>query len=158
MASTDGLVSALAATGSIRGATVLCPVPHVVAPLVEPSVVPRFLEGLSALGAVVTRVPAYETAPGTPTAGAVAELDLIASGLVDAVIFTSTAEAQGLAMAVGGVERLVEALQRGRAVLAAHGPTTAAGVEAYLGLPITVVPKDFASFGGVVQALEDAFR
>jgi len=157
VASTDGLVAALRTDGLGASATVLCPVPEVVSPLTEPPVVPRFVAGLESTGASVIRVAAYETAPGTPAGKAEPECQWLASGTVDAVIFTSTAEAQGLALAVGGVARLVTALQRGRVLLAAHGPTTAAGVEAVLSLPrgaISVVPKDFSSFEGVVGALE----
>lgn len=45
-ASTGGLVRELAEGGLASGARVLCPVPAVLAPLTEPFVVPRFLEGL----------------------------------------------------------------------------------------------------------------
>lgn len=45
-ASTQGLVRELVQLGQTEGARVLCPVPFVKAPLVEPSVVPRFLAAL----------------------------------------------------------------------------------------------------------------
>eukprot|EP00667_Euglena_gracilis_P016693 EG_transcript_17485 len=158
--STDGLVSALAQTTLPPNAAVLCPVPHVAPPLVEPPVVPQFLAALADLGANPDRVPAYETAPGTAVGAAAPELELLGSGAVAAAIFTSAAEAQGLARAAGGVPELVAALRRGNVVLAAHGPTTARGVESVLGLDpgaISVVPKDSASFAGVVEALQEAF-
>lgn len=44
-ASTQGLVRELHARGEAAEATVLCPVPHVAAPLKEPPVVPRYVSG-----------------------------------------------------------------------------------------------------------------
>lgn len=49
------------------------------------------------------------------------------------------------------------ALQRAGVPLAAHGPYTAAGVEATLGSPVDVVSRDFSSFRGLVAALERHF-
>ena len=119
---------------------------------------------------------------------AAAELSLLSAGEIDAVVFSSTAEAQGLAMAAGGVEALLGMMARGNEarrekrkrgladgsgnsdkglgdldddddiVLAAHGPYTAAGASAVLGVPVPVVPEDFSSFAGVVGALEEEFR
>lgn len=45
-ASTQGLVTELRKQGRAQGARVLCPVPLVTEGLVEPPVVPRFLEAL----------------------------------------------------------------------------------------------------------------
>ena len=44
---------------------------------------------------------------------AAAELSLLSAGEIDAIIFSSTAEAQGLAMAAGGVEALLGMMARG---------------------------------------------
>ena len=119
---------------------VLCPVPAVVGGLAEPAVVPRFLKGLQErVGAVPVRVAAYSTAPpadarrrgaggrgfeGESSEGArsstavvapsaAAELSLLSTGEIDAVVFSSTAEAQGLAMAAGGVGELLGMIARG---------------------------------------------
>jgi len=58
---------------------------------------------------------------------------------------------------MGGVEALRDAVNRHGVLLAAHGPYTAAGAGAVLGLEVPCVSKRFGSFVGVVEALEDAF-
>lgn len=45
--STQGLARELAERGEAAGRRVLCPVPHVLPPLVEPEVVPKFLAALT---------------------------------------------------------------------------------------------------------------
>lgn len=199
-------------------AVVLCPVPKVSHGLVEPPVVPRFLAGLTEIGVEAVRVEAYATVPGlwSPEASssissgsdeqrqrraageaAAAELAALERGDVDAVVFSSTAEAQGLALqlywAAGeGGERddgqtkeqrrqqgelrraaaflralLERSSEKRRAalflppvLLAAHGPTTAAGVAEVLGLSShpgeILVSKDWSSFAGVTEALAGA--
>lgn len=128
-ASTTGMVSEMARegggdrSGSYADSRILCPVPAVVGGLAEPPVVPRFLRGLrERVGAVPVRVAAYSTAPPADArrserAGvapsAAAELSLLSAGEIDAVVFSSTAEAQGLAMAAGGVEALLGMIARG---------------------------------------------
>lgn len=47
--STQGLVRELVEHGEAEGRRVLCPVPRVLPPLVEPEVVPKFLAGLTAV-------------------------------------------------------------------------------------------------------------
>lgn len=65
-------------------------------------------------------------------------------------------QAQGLCQLMGGRDVLVGAVQQHRTVLAAHGPYTAAGASDVLGLPVPVVPKNFSTFDGLVQALTQA--
>lgn len=61
--------------------------------LVEPPVVPRFLDALRAAGAQPVRVPAYLTSPGLPGPQWCArEAALLQEGHYDAVAFTSSAE------------------------------------------------------------------
>jgi uroporphyrinogen-III synthase len=67
-------------------------------------------------------------------------------------------QAQGLCQLLGGRDALVSAVQRHGTVLAAHGPYTAAGAGDVLGLPVTVVSKNFSTFHGLVQALAQALR
>jgi uroporphyrinogen-III synthase len=216
-ASTMGLVRALArreeeAAGKDRPRRrrrprVLCPVPRVSQGLVEPSVVPRFLAALEhEAGLDPVRVDAYLTVPGlleggeeeeggeataaTAAAGQLcaAEREMLARGDVDAVAFSSTAEAQGLALqlywaagakknedegddqqlslAAASFRALLSDARAARAargqppiVLAAHGPTTAAGVADALGLDASldpiVVSRDWSSFAGVTEALRE---
>jgi uroporphyrinogen-III synthase len=157
--STRGLAAALVAALP-RGARVLCPVPSVGGGLAEPPVVPRFLAALAEGGLDPVRVDAYTTLPGTAAGGAALEAAALADGAVDAVLFSSTAEAAGLALALGGDHAVTDAVSRHGVVLAAHGPYTAAGVAAVLGVGVDafVVSRDFSSFHGVVAALEEAFE
>eukprot|EP00892_Ulva_mutabilis_P012592 jgi/Ulvmu1/9705/UM055_0043.1 len=156
-ASTQGLVRELAARGELEGARVLCPVPFVTGGLVEPPVVPRFLAALEEGGASATRVPAYMTRAGVTADDIAPEAALMSGGCVDAVVFTSTAEAQGLLSALGGVEDLQALVLDQGIVLAAHGPYTAAGVAAATDLSVDVIGSAFGSFHGVVAALEAHF-
>lgn len=55
---------------------------------------------------------------------------------------------------MGGAATLAAAVQQHGLVLAAHGPYTAAGVSQVLGVPVPVVSRNFASFDGLVAALE----
>lgn len=206
-----------------RPPRVLCPVPLVSHGLREPPVVPRFLAALEEAGAEPVRADAYLTVPGLlvfdddddegdqqrqnrrrrAAAGRAAEEErrALAAGEVDAVVFSSTAEAQGLALqfywaehgeemelrrgeeegkeegqeeeeqqelrrAAAALRRLLAEAGARRAsrgkpavVLAAHGPTTAAGVAEALGLPPSdsiLVSKDWSSFAGVTDALAEA--
>lgn len=61
--------------------------------LVEPPVVPRFIEALAAAGASAVRVPAYLTTLGLPGSQCcIAEFKLLKDGHIDAIAFSSTAE------------------------------------------------------------------
>jgi uroporphyrinogen-III synthase len=189
---------------------VLCPVPRVLHGLVEPPVVPRFLSALEEIGVEPVRVDAYATVPGLwapPAEGAedgrearrraaglaaAAERVALENGDVAAVVFSSTAEAQGLVLqfywaagcdddddddgeakeeeeqirlAASSLLRLLQRANERRAalnlppvLLAAHGPTTAAGVAEVLGLAQSdiLVSKDWSSFAGVTEALAGA--
>uniref|UniRef100_A0A061RTR8 Uncharacterized protein n=1 Tax=Tetraselmis sp. GSL018 TaxID=582737 RepID=A0A061RTR8_9CHLO len=66
-------------------------------------------------------------------------------------------QAQGLVRAMGGTEGIKAAVREKGVVLAAHGPFTAAGASAVLGVSVDCVSKDFSSFAGLVAALEDEF-
>lgn len=72
----------------------------------EPPVVPRFLAALEEGGAAARRVAAYVTRTGVTADDIAPEAALMSGGCVDAVVFTSTAEAQGLLAALGGAEDL----------------------------------------------------
>ncbi|KAF8406776.1 hypothetical protein HHK36_008868 [Tetracentron sinense] len=148
IATPTGLVESL---GTGLGRRVLCPVPLVVG-LEEPPVVPKFLRDLTWKQWVPVRVSAYETQWAGPKC---------AEGLVrseeglDALVFTSTGEVEGLLKSLreigfGGWGMVREKWPR--LVVAAHGPVTAAGAER-LGVAVDVVSSRFDSFDGVVEAL-----
>lgn len=149
VATPSGLVEAL---GLGLGRKVLCPVPAVIG-LKEPPVVPKLLADLERRGWAAVRVNAYET---RWRSGGVAEL---VDGMreecgVDAIVFTSTAEVEGLlkSLAEAGLDWGMVRRMCPRMVAAAHGPVTALGAEK-LGVGIDVVSSRFDSFDGVVEAL-----
>ncbi|KAH7689308.1 HemD-like protein [Dioscorea alata] len=147
IASPSGLVEAL---GDGIGRRVLCPVPDVV-DLEEPPVVPDFIRDLESRNWVAIRVPAYETRwAGPRCVEALVRLD----GKLDAIVFTSSAEVEGL---LKGLEEFGWEWGRVRTrwpemVVAAHGPVTARGAER-LGITVDVVNSKFSSFDGILEAL-----
>ncbi|XP_047051759.1 uncharacterized protein LOC124657216 [Lolium rigidum] len=147
-----GLVEAL---GRGSGRRVLCPVPDVDG-LREPPVVPDFLAGLEAAGWVAVRAPAYTTCWAGP--GCAEALVAPDAAAPDAVVFTSSAEVEGL---LKGLDAAGWSWARLRArwpgmVVAAHGPVTADGVRR-LGIEVDVVSSRFSSFHGVLDALAATF-
>ncbi|CAI5505210.1 unnamed protein product [Closterium sp. Naga37s-1] len=191
------------ALGPGDGRIVACPVPRVEG-LEEPPVVPSFLRALEERGWRVLRIDCYVTrwtgtralmpvltgvsnsqwrGGGDSGDGEGSELGELraAEGAVSmhpsvaAVVFSSTAEAQGFvacchAMGVDPLRFLGRhesqpphsppgadaadgsGVSRRGVVVAAHGPVTAEGVR-NAGLPVDVVSQQFSSFAGVVDAL-----
>lgn len=74
-------------------------------------------------------------------------------GKIDAVAFSSTAEATALALALGGAEALRRAVVR--TSVCCFGPVTAKNVREELGLEVAMVSKDFSSFAGYADALAE---
>lgn len=155
IATPSGLVESI---GSGEGRRVMCPVPLVVG-IEEPPVVPQFLADLSRRGWVVLRVNAYETrwCREEGGGGGVEKLvKRIKEGRgVDAIVFTSTGEVEGLLKSLselgldwGMLKRMCPSM-----VTAAHGPVTAAGAER-LGVCVDVVSNRFDSFDGLVDVLD----
>ncbi|KAG6739897.1 hypothetical protein POTOM_057515 [Populus tomentosa] len=154
IATPSGLVQLL---GTGRGRKVLCPVPRVVG-LEEPPVVPDFLRELEAAGWVPIRVDAYETRWLGPACGK-GVVELSEGGLLDAMVFTSSGEVEGLLKSLREFGWDWEMVRRRwpHLVVAAHGPVTAAGAER-LGVTVDVVSGRFDSFQGVVDAVEAKLR
>ncbi|GLJ22996.1 hypothetical protein SUGI_0433890 [Cryptomeria japonica] len=140
IATPKGLVDEL---GDGHRRKILCPVPLVLG-LDEPSVVPDFLMALQAKGWDAVRLNAYVTR----WAGSDCAQMLLGMSQIDAIVFTSTAEIQGLlkSLCSFGVDWN---MFKGRhpMVVAAHGPVTASGAQR-LGVQIDVVSKQFHSFAG----------
>jgi len=145
-----------AALGDGRGRRVLCPVPRVIG-VNEPPVVPGFLQELRRGRWVPVRVEAYETRWAGPRC---AEGIVTASeeGGLDALVFTSTAEVEGLLQSLKEFGLGFADLRRRcpRLVVAAHGPVTAAGAQR-LGVEVDVVSSRFGSFDGVIEVLNVTF-
>jgi hypothetical protein len=85
-------------------------------------------------------------------------IDLCPSALAVARRLTLTGHALVCVQAMGGVETLRAAVNDHKVLLAAHGPYTAAGATAVLGLEVNCVSQRFGSFVGVLEALEGAFE
>lgn len=156
-ASPSGLVESL---GQGRGRSVLCPVPRVV-DLDEPPVVPDFLRQLGLMGWAPIRVDGYETRWAGPNCiERLVGVDLQSEGQrLDAVVFTSTAEVEGMLKGLREFGLTWAEFKKKWAglVVAAHGPVTAKGAER-LGVRVDVVGSRFGSFDGVVEALYNAFE
>lgn len=145
-ATPSGLVESL---GPGLDRNILCPVPLVVG-LEEPPVVPDFLNELSSMGWVPVRAEAYETRWAGPKCAE----KLAKTEHVDGVVFTSTAEVEGLLKGLREIGLDWEEMMKRwpKLVVAAHGPVTASGAER-LGVRVDVVSSKFSSFDGVVEAL-----
>lgn len=155
ISSTSGIVDAMKRQyGSRLAETCLVFAPEVVSPLTEPDVVPNFLRGLQDIGLAPVRVPAYETRIGPDVTTGSPEVDMLVHGHIAAIAFTSTAESDGL-MNIVGREKLLEAIQEYNILLAAHGPTTAKGVQNVLGQQVDCVSKDSATFDGMITAISE---
>jgi uroporphyrinogen-III synthase len=156
ISSTSGIVKAMRQEyGSNITETCLVFAPEVVGPLTEPAVVPNFLSGLRNIGLEPVRVPAYETriGPDVTTQGS-PEVDMLIHGHVAAIAFTSTAESEGL-MHIVGRQKLLDSIHKYSILVAAHGPTTAQGVQIVLGQQVDCVSKDSATFDGMITAISE---
>lgn len=109
------------------------------------------VEGLTALGARVTEVPAYRTRPVGD--GADRLKHALRSRSIHAITFTSSSTVRNFASLFSPEER--EALLRD-VVIAAIGPITARTAAAY-GLTARVMP-DAYTIPGLARALADYFR
>lgn len=102
ISSTQGIVESIKSTKrQLDQGKALCIVPHVVALLVEPDVVPTFLPNLESIGLDPIRAPAYETRIDPNSQYSKPEIGMLGSGQIKAIAFTSTAESQGLSHVVG---------------------------------------------------------
>lgn len=109
-----------------------------------------FLEGA---GAQVRTVAPYIYANESDQAAVQALLERMAAGSVDAIAFTSAAQVERL-VAVGGAERLCEALRRTQ--VAAIGPVVADAL-ARLGITVDLMPQDSFFMKPLTSAMEAAF-
>ena len=142
-----------------NGRSVLCPVPSVEGGLEEPPVVPEFLAHLAQNAWFPLRIDAYVTTWIGPHCA----LPLLPLSALDALVFTSTAEVEGLLKSLHTlniphiIESFPESLNGPKPVIAAHGPVTAAGAARF-GVRPHVVSRNSSSFHGIVDALDLYWR
>ncbi|XP_054807260.1 uncharacterized protein LOC129309634 isoform X2 [Prosopis cineraria] len=129
------LVESLGVGGGRR---VLCPVPLVVQ-LEEPPVVPNFIKELHGGGWEPIRVNAYETRWAGPHC-AHEIVKGAEEGRLDVVVFTSSAEVEGLLKSLKEMGLDFERLKNicPELIVASHGPVTKAGSER-LGVKVDVI-------------------
>ena len=109
----------------------------------------ELVRGINRLGASVHEVTAYRTLPAT---GAIARArQMITSGEIDIVTFTSSSTVSNLVAAFGG-----EPLTIGRARVACIGPKTAE-TAARAGLNVDIIARE-QTVPGLVAAIEEYFR
>ncbi|KAJ4965072.1 hypothetical protein NE237_016921 [Protea cynaroides] len=133
-----------------HGRRILCPVPLVLG-INEPPVIPDFLRDLAAKDWIPVRVSAYVTRWAGPKSAEV----LLRQERLDAIVFTSTGEVEGMlkscrTLGFNDWETVREKWPG--LVVAAHGPVTALGAER-LGVAVDVVSSRYDSFEGIVEAL-----
>ncbi|WP_234488475.1 uroporphyrinogen-III synthase [Oxynema sp. CENA135] len=146
--SPGGIVAELGKVADIEGQNILVPVPEIVG-FREPEVVPNFIAGLENLGLQVTRVNAYTTAVIDPACYQV-ELELLKSGKLDAIAFSSSAEIEALLTVVSPSDLNPYAI-------ACFGPYTAHHAKT-CGLNVAIVARDYSSFVGFATEIAAHFQ
>lgn len=134
-----------------HGRRILCPIPSVI-DLTEPPVIPDFMKDLEAAGWIPVKVTAYETRwMGSKCVEKLVNL----YEKLDAILFTSTAEVEGLLKGLDefGWDWRTVNRRWPEIVVGAHGPVTAKGAESF-GVAVDVVSERFSSFDGVLDALK----
>ncbi len=145
-----GIVCKLKEIPNISGKSIAVLAPKVEG-MTEPDVVPEFICALQKLNMKVTRIPAYITR-ATNRSTLVRATELIRNGKVACIAFTSGTE----------IEVLLNALENNASLLshttiACFGPYTA-NYAKKKGLKVEIVAKDFSSFEGFVNAIQDYFK
>jgi len=141
-----GIARKLDEDKNIKGKTIAAIVPSVEG-IPEPDVVPDFLAELNKPGMSVTRVNAYITRAVDKTQISRA-VELIAAKEVQCIAFTSSAEAEILLQNIGD-KNLLENI-----TIACFGPYTTAYARKR-GLNVSVTARDFSSFSGFLEAIEE---
>ncbi|WP_013325371.1 uroporphyrinogen-III synthase [Gloeothece verrucosa] len=144
--SPQGIVNELAKMPNLLGQEILVPVPEVVG-ITEPDIIPNFVQSLEQLKLKVQRVPAYKTCGLDQKLYAV-ELELIHTGKIDVIAFSSSAEVEAFLQWVDSPKALAATIP------ACFGPYTAKNA-AKLGIIPAIVAQDYRSYAGFVKAIAD---
>ncbi len=146
--SPGGIVAELGKIAQIHAKKVLMPAPEVVG-LPEPNVMPNLITDLENLGINVTRVPAYITQGLDKNIYSI-ELNLICTGKIDAIAFSSTAEIESFLKMVNSPNDYRDC------AIACFGPYTTANAQK-LGINVSIVSQDYSSFEGFAEAIATFF-
>lgn len=149
-ASPMGIVRKLKEIPNIAGKSIAVLAPKVEG-MTEPDVVPNFIHALQELNMKVTRIPAYLTRTADDEALARA-IELIRKQKITCIAFTSGTEIEVLLNALGNDTSLLS-----HTTIACFGPYTAMYAEKKK-LKVGIVAKDFSSFEGFVNAIQDYFN
>jgi len=141
-----GIAAKLKEDKNIKGKTIAAIVP-LVEGITEPDVVPDFLAELNKPGMNVTRINAYITR-AVDKAQIDSAIKLIAAKEIQCIAFTSSAEAEILLQNIGDKSRLENI------TIACFGPYTTAYARKR-GLNVSVTARDFSSFSGFLEAIEE---
>lgn len=148
-ASPIGIANKLAEQPGITKQSIAVLVPRV-EKVKEPDVVPNFLARLQEIGLKVTRIHAYTTRPVADEKIKTAA-DLILSGKVNCVAFTSGTEIEGL------LRGFPDKQLPPNVAVACFGPYTA-GYAKKIGIKVDLVAKNFSSFTGFIQAIKEYYE
>ncbi len=142
--SPKGIVRQLAKYPNINQESILVPIPEVIS-IPEPNIIPNFIQGLQQLGMNVTPIPIYKT-QSLPKSLYQIELELIKTGKIDLIAFSSTGEIEAFLSMVQSPQDYQKCL------IACFGSYTAKNAQE-LGLTVSIVAQDYSSFTGFVQAI-----
>jgi len=142
--SPEGIVKALATIPGTNGQTIAVVAPNI-ENLTEPDVIPNFLSRLKDIGMEPVKIEGYITRP--TTAHSKKEIEaLFHKRRIDAIIFSSATETEGLAKLAGGNNQL------NTVMVACFGPYTAANVKK-MGVKVAFVGTNYSSFEAFVDEL-----
>lgn len=144
-----GIVQTLASHPDSVGKRIAVLVPEVIE-MEEPPIVPQLLKALSDLGLLVDPIRAYTISPKENKSLAT----LIHGKLIDCIAFSSGSEIYSL-LKVLNAHQPPLTLPENMAI-ACFGPYTAHCAK-LAGLKVDVVGKDFSSFDGFVEAIQNHF-
>ncbi len=142
--SPQGIIKELAKYPDINQQTILVPIPEVIG-IPEPDIIPDFIQGLQKLGIKVTPITVYKT-QSLPKSLYQLELELIKTGKIDIIAFSSTGEIEAFLSMVHTPKDYQKCL------IACFGPYTAKNAQ-QLGLKVSIIAEDYSSFTGFIKAI-----
>jgi uroporphyrinogen-III synthase len=144
----NGIIAALKKIPNIKGQRIAVLAPQVKG-VTEPDVTPNFIKALKKTGLKVKKIEAYITQIADPNRYT-KELQLLKSGKIDLIAFTSSAEIEALI-------KLTSRQQIEQSVVACFGPYTGKNATK-LGLHPEFIGKKYTSFDDFVLGISDYLK